>query len=232
MSFSKIKQLPKLALSVALIPIAGFYMSAIAQTAAPTPEAKPVAPPGPTVERGKQIASAVCVACHGIDGNSPAAANPNLAGQGEQYIAAQLKAFKEAAAAGDKARRVNAVMQGFAANLSDNDMKSLGMYYSRQTIKPAVARDKDLVQKGEKIYRAGVRKNDVPACAGCHGAAGQGIPAQYPRVAGQYPDYLHEQLEHYAKGSRKNNQMNVIASRLSPEELRAVSEYMAGMRAQ
>ncbi len=228
MSFSKIKQA---AMSAALLSIAGFYTSAIAQAPASPVTAPAVKAAAPSIERGKQIASAVCVACHGIDGNSPTAANPNLAGQGEQYIAAQLKAFKDATAAGDKARRVNAVMQGFAANLSDNDMKSLGMYYSRQVIKPAVARDKALAQKGEAIYRAGVRKNDVPACAGCHGAAGQGIPAQYPRVAGQYPEYLREELEHYAKGIRKNNQMNAIAARLTPDEMSAVAEYMAGMRA-
>jgi cytochrome c553 len=212
-----------------LLSTSAFYLSsatAIAQAPAAPEKKEPVA----SIERGKQIATQVCVACHGIDGNSPSSANPSIAGQGEQYIAAQLKAFQEATKDPAKARRQNAVMQGFAANLSDLDMKSLGMYYSRQTPKPAVARDKALAQKGEAIYRAGIKKNDVPACAGCHGAAGQGIPAQYPRLAGQYPEYTYEELEHYAEGKRKNAQMNAIAKRMTETEMKAVAEYIAGMR--
>jgi cytochrome c553 len=227
--------------TLALVASGALYLTAFAQAPA-TPAASAPAPaaaapvaekkeaPKASVERGKQIATAVCVACHGIDGNSPTSANPIIAGQGEQYIATQLKAFRDATKDPAKARRLNPVMQGFAANLTDADMQSLGMYYSRQPIKPAVARDKAAAQLGEKIYRAGIKKNDVPACAGCHGAAGYGIPAQYPRLAGQYPEYTYEELEHYAEGKRKNAQMNAIASRMTKDEMKAVAEYVAGMR--
>jgi cytochrome c553 len=187
--------------------------------------AKPVAPTREEVlARGQQIAGAVCVACHGLDGNSPIPANPMIAAHPQQYIAAQLALYKDG-------KRKNAVMQGMAANLTTDDMKALGLYYSTQKAAPkGVARDKDLADKGQKIYRAGIAQSKVPSCAGCHGGAGAGIPAQYPRVAGQYPDYLLEQLQRYASGERKNIQMQAIASRMREGEMQAVAEYMAGMR--
>jgi cytochrome c553 len=197
----------------------GLYL---AVTAATAQDAKP------SVERGQQIAASVCAACHGADGNSPTSANPSLAGQVEQYVTGQLRAFKKGAAPGG---RVNAIMQGFAAGLSDNDMKSLGMYFSRQKAKPvAVAVDKALAARGAEIYRAGIKKAEVPACAGCHGPAGLGIPAQYPRLAGQYAEYTYEELEHYASGERKNNIMSPIAKRLTDEDKKALAQFIAGLR--
>jgi cytochrome c553 len=193
-----------------------------AATAAP---AKALVPTREEVlARGQQIAGAVCVACHGLDGNSPLPANPMIAGHPQQYIAAQLALYKEG-------KRKNATMQGMAANLTPDDMRALGLYYSIQKAAPkGVARDKDLADKGQKIYRAGIAQSKVPSCAGCHGGAGAGIPALYPRVAGQYPDYLLEQLQRYATGDRKNIQMQAIASRMREGEMQAVAEYMAGMR--
>ena len=198
---------------------------AAAAAAVTTPPAKVVAPTREEVlTRGQQIAGAVCVACHGLDGNSPLATNPNIAGQPQQYIAAQLGLYKSA-------KRKNAIMQGMAANLSADDMKALGLYYSVQKNKPnGTARDQALADKGQKIYRAGIAQLQVPSCAGCHGGQGAGIPALYPRVAGQYPDYLLEQLQRYASGERKNVQMQAIASRMRESEMQAVAEYMAGMR--
>jgi cbb3-type cytochrome c oxidase subunit III len=175
------------------------------------------------VERGKQIVGAVCVACHGADGNSPTSANPNLAGQGEQYIVTQLKAFK-------KGSRDNAIMKGFASALSDEDMVSVAMYLSRQIAKPGSATDKALAQRGQELYRAGSKRLEVPACAGCHGPAGQGIPAQYPRLAGQYAEYTYEELNAYATGARANSVMGAIAKRLSDTDRKALAQYVAGLR--
>jgi cytochrome c553 len=211
--------LARLALGVGL-----YSAVATAQAQAPTPA--PAAPKA-SFERGQQIATAVCAACHGPDGNSPTSANPILAGQVEQYIAGQLKAFKSGAGKGG---RVNAIMQGFAAGLSDTDMQSLGIYYARQKIKPAVAVDKALAERGAEIYRAGIKREDVPACAGCHGPAGLGIPAQYPRLAGQYPEYTYGALKLYASGERKNNIMSTISKRLTDEDKKALAQFTAGLR--
>lgn len=197
----------------------GLYLAA---TASMAQDAKP------SFERGQQIATAVCAACHGADGNSPTNANPNLAGQVEQYVTGQLRAFKKGAAPGG---RVNPIMQGFAAGLTDSDMQSLGIYFSRQKAKAnAVAVDKALAARGAEIYRAGIKKAEVPACAGCHGPAGLGIPAQYPRLAGQYPEYTYEELKLYASGERKNNIMSAIAKRLSDDDKKALAQFTAGLR--
>jgi cytochrome c553 len=211
-------------------PVAATTLLAFALYLAPTAvmaQAAPAAAPAPTFERGQQIATAVCAACHGPDGNSPTSANPIIAGQVEQYITGQLKAFKIGAGKGG---RVNAIMQGFAAGLSESDMKSLGIYYSRQAVKPAVATDKALAERGAEIYRAGIKRDEVPACSGCHGPAGLGIPAQYPRLAGQYPEYTYEELKHYASGERKNAIMATIAKRLSDDDKKALAQFTAGLR--
>lgn len=173
---------------------------------------------------GAQIATTVCAACHGADGNSMLPANPHLAQQSEQYIAAQLAAFKSGA-------RANPIMQGMAAGLTPGEMKAVGAYYAKQRLtKPAIAKDKKLALEGQQIWRAGIKKLDVPACAGCHGPAGAGIPAQYPRVAGQWPEYTLDSLKQYASGTRKNTMMQPIATRLSEGQMKALAEYMAGMR--
>jgi cytochrome c553 len=175
--------------------------------------------------RGQQIAGAVCVACHGLDGMSAVPTNPNIAGMPPQYIAKQLELYKTGV-------RKNAIMQGMSANLSAADMKALGEYYFAQRPKyNAVARDKALAERGERIYRAGIAEAKVPACAGCHGATGAGIPAIYPRLAGQWPEYTLEELKAYASGERKHPMMNTISARLKEQDLVAVAEYIAGMRA-
>ena len=174
--------------------------------------------------RGQQIAGVVCVACHGLDGMSAVSGNPNIAGMPAQYIAKQLEHFKSGA-------RKNATMQGMVANLSADDMKALGLYYFAQRAKSnAVARDKVLAEKGQKIYRAGIPELKVPACAGCHGGAGAGIPAIYPRLAGQWQDYTLEHLKNFSSGERKNTQMQAIAGRMREKDMQAVAEYIAGMR--
>ena len=196
------------------------------EASAPGAAAKAAAPTkAELMARGQQIASSVCVACHGLDGASAVAANPNIGGMPEQYIAKQLAAFKSA-------ERKNPIMQGMVANLTPEDMKALGMYYFSQRPKTAaIARDAALAGKGQKIYRAGIAELKIPACAGCHGGAGAGIPAAYPRLAGQWPDYALAQLKAYASGERKNAQMNAITARMRESDMLAVVEYMAGMRA-
>lgn len=185
--------------------------------------AAPAAAPSADLERGKQIATTVCAACHGADGNSVAPANPNLAAQHGDYIAAQLAAFKSGA-------RPSPVMQGMAAGLSPEDMRNLGAYYEQQ--KPSVkgARDKALVERGQQIWRGGIKSTGVPACAGCHGAAGHGIPAQFPRLAGQYPELTLGWLKAYASGGRPHPVMSPIAGKLNDNDMKALAEYTAGLR--
>jgi cytochrome c553 len=215
---------------LATIILAATYLVGSTVTVANEPAPKVAAAPEPTktemMARGQQIAGAVCVACHGLDGMSPIANNPNIAGMPPQYIAKQLQHYKEGS-------RKNAIMAGMAAGLSPADMKALGEYYFAQRPKyNAVARDKALAEKGQKIYRAGIAEAKVPACAGCHGGAGAGIPALYPRLAGQWPEYSLAQLKAYASGERKHAMMNTITARMRDNDILAVSEYLAGMRPQ
>jgi cytochrome c553 len=180
--------------------------------------------------KGQEIASQVCAACHAADGNSPTPANPKLAGQHADYLHKQLMDFKLKDGA-KEAARANAIMAGFAAGLSDQDMRNVSAYLSRQTLKPAVAANKDIVELGQKIYRGGIASKNVPACAGCHSPNGAGIPSQYPRLAGQFAEYTDSQLVAFRQGTRKNSaQMTSIAARMSDAEIKAVSEYIAGLR--
>ena len=186
--------------------------------------ATPVATKAEVMARGQQIAGAVCVACHGLDGMSVISANPNIAGMPPQYIAKQLEHFKNGV-------RKNAIMQGMAANLSPDDMKALGEYYWSQVPKyNAVARDKALAERGQKIYRGGIIEAKVPACAGCHGSVGAGLPGVYPLLAGQWPEYTLNQLKAYASGERKHPIMNSISTRVKDSDMVALAEYLAGMR--
>lgn len=179
--------------------------------------------PKPDLERGKQIAATACVACHGADGNSVVPANPVLAGQHAGYIATQLAAFKSGT-------RLNPIMQGMAAGLSPEDMRNVAAWFEAQKPAPHFAHDEALVTRGEQIWRAGVKATDVPACAGCHGAAGHGIPAQYPRLAGQYPDLSLGWLKAFASGARPSPVMGEVASKLSENDMKAVAEYISGLR--
>lgn len=190
-------------------------------------EAKAKADPA----KGKVIAETVCVACHGADGNSAASANPHLAGQVEEYIYKQLKNFK--AVDGKPAARNNPIMGGMAAPLSDDDMKNVAAWFASQKSKPASAKDETKIALGQKLWRQGDFKKGVPACAGCHGPAGAGLPAQYPKLAGQFPEYTEAQLKAFRLEERANDpekMMRMIAAKLSDVEIKAVAEYAAGLR--
>ena len=164
-----------------------------------------------------------CASCHGANGQSNIATNPKLAGQHEDYLKQQLNHFKSG-------ERVNAIMNTYAKMLTPEEMNDIAVYLSAQTPKAGAARDKNLVELGKNIYRAGIAGKKVPACASCHGPAGEGIPVQYPRLAGQHQDYTVAQLNAYRDNQRKNVMMSTIAQRLSNEEIKAVADYVAGLK--
>lgn len=177
-------------------------------------------------DKGGAIAGQICVACHGADGNSPLPMNPMLAGQHPEYLYKQLTHFKS----GD---RKNAVMFAMVANLSEADMRDLAAFYASQKAKSTAANDKELVARGQRIYRGGIADNNVAACAGCHSPNGAGIPVQYPRLAGQHAQYTSMQLQAFRTGDRGNDpngMMQVVASRLSDKDIAALAEYISGLR--
>lgn len=178
----------------------------------------------PDLAKGEASYSAVCGACHGADGNSGTPENPKLAGQHPRYTVKQLQEFKSG-------KRDNAIMTGMASTLSDDDMINVAYWLASQQPKPGFAKDKELVSLGERIYRGGIAERKIAACAGCHSPNGAGIPAQYPRMSGQHADYSKAQLTAFRDGIRANSaQMTGVAARLNDREIRAVSDYMAGLR--
>jgi cytochrome c553 len=175
--------------------------------------------------KAQAIVNQVCIACHGVDGNSPLPANPSLAGQHPEYLLKQLMEFKSGA-------RVNAVMAGMVASLSAQDMRNLAAYYSSQIPKQIGARDKELVAEGSKLYRGGNSATNMAACAGCHSPNGSGIPAQYPRLAGQQPEYVATQLKAFRSGDRANDpnqMMRATAGKLSDKQIDALADYISGL---
>jgi cytochrome c553 len=198
-------------------------VAAICATVAPLAIAQSAAKADP--EQAQPIVTKVCAACHATDGNSASPANPVLAGQHADYIAKQLANYKSG-------ERKNPVMLGMAAALSPQDMKNLGAYFEAQKPKTRAAKNIELVKLGRQIYRGGIMAKGVAACASCHGPSGAGIPAQFPRVGGQFAEYTLAQLQAFRLGERANDpnqMMRVISARLSDQEIKAVSEYMAGL---
>lgn len=182
------------------------------------------------IAKGQALAGQVCAACHAADGNSAISINPILAGQHADYLSKQLHNFKVKPGA-SQAERANAVMAGFAAMLSDEDIRNISAFYTAQRIDPALPTDKSVVARGQQIYRAGIPSKGVPACAGCHSPNGAGMPAQYPRLSGQHADYTAATLTAFRSRERANSgQMMTIAAGMSDADIRAVSEYVAGLR--
>ncbi|MHA4869155.1 c-type cytochrome [Duganella sp. PWIR1] len=164
-----------------------------------------------------------CVSCHGAGGNSTIAVNPRLAGQHEGYLYKQLVNFTTA-------DRNQPVMTTYAKMLTDEEKHNVAAWLVTQAPKPGAAKNKDTIELGKKIYRGGIAEKSVPACASCHGATGGGIPAQYPRLSGQHQDYTVAQLGLFKAGSRKSAEMATIAKRMSDEEMKAVADYVAGLK--
>jgi cytochrome c553 len=165
-----------------------------------------------------------CVSCHGAAGNSTIAANPKLAGQFSAYTHKQLVDFTTPG-------RVQPIMSTYAKMLTEEEKTNIAAYLATQVAKPGAAKNKDTVELGRKIYRGGIAERGVAACASCHGANGNGIPAQFPRLAGQHQDYTVAQLAAFKGGARANSvQMTTLAQRMSDAEMKAVADYIAGLK--
>jgi cytochrome c553 len=177
------------------------------------------------IEAGK-AKSAMCMACHGADGNSTNAIWPRLAGQHASYLEKQLHDFKAG-------KRTDPTMLGMVAALTDDDIVNLAAYFSSQTPKESNF-NADLLAKGQDIYRGGITETSVAACMGCHSPSGAGNgPAVFPKLSSQHPEYVVAQLKKFKDGSRSNDNgkmMRAVANRMSDEEMNAVAAYVAGMK--
>jgi cytochrome c553 len=219
-------------LTAALVASASSVLAAEEKPAVPAVPAAAAAPGAPAVApaakpdlaQGQAKFTAVCAACHGPDGNSGVPANPKLAYQHPEYLVKQLQEFKNG-------KRPSPIMQGFASQLSDADMKNIAYWIAAQKAKPGFAKDKELVALGERIYRGGIGERQVAACAGCHSPNGAGVPSQFPRISGQHADYTTAQLLAFRDGARKNSLvMSQVAAKLNDREIKAVADYIAGLR--
>jgi cytochrome c553 len=188
--------------------------------AAPTAQAQAV-----DKAKARTIVDRLCVACHGVDGNSPRPAHPKIAGIQPEYLLKQLRDYK-------KGLRKSEVMEPMVKELSEDDMASLAAYYAEQKPKPGEARDAKLVEAGRKLYNDGIPDVGLPSCSGCHYPDGMGTP-RFPRVAGQHAEYTYQQLKDFASGKRENDRglaMQSVANRMNDQQMKAVSEYVAGMK--
>ena len=202
--------------------ITSFLMVASLAFGAAAAETKPTVKPD--LAKGQATSTTLCGACHTADGSRGIPANPIIQGQHADYLVKQLAEFKSG-------KRDNAVMKGFAATLSDDDARNVAAFYAGKQAKAGFAKNKELVALGEKIYRGGIADRSIPACAGCHSPNGVGIPSQYPRLAGQHADYTEAQLVAFRSGVRKNSvQMNDVSAKLNDKEIKAVADYIAGLR--
>ncbi|MET0543412.1 MAG: c-type cytochrome [Variovorax sp.] len=213
---------------VAVVPgFAADEHAAAPAAAAPAKPAKPDPAKGDTLFSASTPTVQACASCHNADGNSSIAANPKLAQQHPEYILKQLQDFKSG-------KRKNAIMTPLASNLSDQDMRDIAWFVGSKKIKTGFSKDKDTVAMGEKIFRGGIADRQVPACAGCHSPNGAGIPSQYPRLGGQHADYTETQLKAFrgdGKPVRTNSpQMTGVASKMNDIEIKAVADYIAGLR--
>lgn len=181
--------------------------------------------------------TAVCAACHGADGNSPAPNFPKLASLGEKYLLNQLRAIKS------KDRKI-VEMTGLLDNFSDQDLADMAAYYNSKKIQLSGAKELSVqVNSGEKvdglalgqrIYRAGNMESAVPACTGCHSPSGAGnSPAGFPRLGGQHAQYIEKQLNDFRLGHRTTDGdakiMRQVAQYMSEAEIKAVANYIAGL---
>ena len=177
----------------------------------------------PDLEKAKSIAESVCVACHGADGNSATSVYPLIAGQGADYLFKQLKEFKAGV-------RKNAIMNGMAAPLSEQDMRNIAYWVTTQKMTPGSATNKDTIALGEKIWRGGIANRGVPACAACHSPNGAGIPIRFPRLAGQHAAYVEQQLKDFRDGVRTNDKvMPEVVNGMNDAQIKAVADFVQGL---
>ena len=195
---------------------------ALSGSAGAAEAATPSAKAAPDLAKG-QASAAICVSCHTMDGSRGSPTYPILQGQHPEYLAKQLAEFKSG-------KRANAIMSGIAAALSEDDMRNVSAFYAGKIAKPGFAKSAATVALGEKIYRGGIADRQIPACAGCHSPNGAGMPAQYPRLGGQHADYTEAQLVAFRSGARNNSvPMMGVAAKMNDREIKAVSDYIAGL---
>ena len=198
-------------------------LAALFATSVMADEAK--GPAKPDLAKGAATSATVCAACHTADGSRGIPANPILQGQHADYLVKQLGEFKSG-------KRDNAIMKPMASTLSDDDMRNVAAFYASKLAKPGQSKNKATVDLGMKIWRGGIAEKNIPACAGCHGPAGAGVPAQYARLGGQHAEYVSNELGLFRSGKRANSaQMMTIAARMSDAEIAAVSDYVEGLKA-
>ena len=180
--------------------------------------------PAANVERGKQVATTVCASCHAVDGNSGIATYPRLAGQNAFYIEQNAKLIRDGKRTTGNAKE----MRDQVGAISDQDLKDAALYFSKQYPKAGEVNPKISPELGAKIFRGGIAERKVPACMSCHGPNGAGMPNEYPRISGQHAGYVETELKVYRDGVRKNAKMEKVAKMLSPEEMKAVANFIQG----
>ena len=172
-----------------------------------------------------QAKSAVCAACHAVDGNSAIAANPKLAGQSAKYLVKQLHDFKSG-------KRANAIMAPMAAMLNDEDIENVAAYYASQKVQHMAVDDK-YIAVAEKLYRGGDSDRDILACIACHSATGEGMAAAgFPAIGGQHPAYTIATLKAFRSGDRAsdaNEVMRDVVAKMSDTQIEALAYYLAGL---
>ena len=196
--------------------------------------AAPKAAPKADLAKGKEVAKSVCASCHAEDGNSSIAMYPKVAGQHASYVLTQTLDIKNK----KRTSGASGMMAPMVQNLSESDIRNVAAYYAKQQAKPGEANPKENIELGRNIYRAGLPEKKVPACMSCHGPSGAGIPGggtditAYPRLGGQHSAYIGEQLKAYAAGQRTsaNGMMETIAKRLNEEEVKAVGNFIQGLK--
>jgi cytochrome c553 len=212
-----ITALPAVALALALL-----TPTVHAQTVKSQPQAAKVPTANIDLKRAQEIVNGRCSLCHGAEGESASPIFPRLAGQHPEYIAKQLADFKSG--------RRKGTMNDQAAELTDDEMKALGVFFGDKKPKSYTIREEDLGAVGRYIYHKGNPFSGVAACASCHGTKGDGT-VQLPRLAGQHAAYLEGQLKEFNKRERSNDNavMHAIASKLTELEVKAVSLYLSGL---
>lgn len=184
--------------------------------------------PGANAEKARQIVTQMCQACHGMDGNGAEPVNPEfpkIAGKQAVYLLKQLNDFKSG-------KRKSDIMAGMVSELTPDDMSGLAAYFAGQKNKPGNITLPDLAALGQKYYAEGNAEVGVPACSGCHNPDASGTD-KYPHLAGQHAAYTYQQLKRFASSERENDRglvMQSLAMRMTEQEMKAVAEYIMGMK--
>jgi cytochrome c553 len=173
-------------------------------------------------DRARKIVSGVCFVCHGVEGDAASEVFPRLAGQHWEYTAKQLDNFKSG-------KRKSTAMAAMVTKLTASEMDALGRYFEKMPVTPEPPKEPAIAAKGRDLYLQGNPNSGVPACASCHGPTGLGTAA-LPRLASQYAGYLETQLKQFNSRERTNDNavMHTIVSKMTPLEMAAVAQYLAG----